>query len=826
MEEPIRKKIIKKKVESSNPLTQPSEYIKLFKDDDKHKDENNAIKQAYFESIHNLLWNAAGLNADKAMEHMNLFFAYRLIEPQLEKIGEFPIECKWSYISSLTSVSDIYNSIKKGYDAFVKNEKTKSFFYFKIEIKKETIVSDMVKQVNRISNEDIYETDILGAIFEYMIGRGMSTMADEGQYFTHREICKLAFNLCYNIKKNIRRDDRTLCTFADWFCGTGGFASEYVKGVKEIYKENPKDVNWLKDMESVYCIDKNSNSVSNTLLNLLISTGVPFNNKKIIQHDSFHESITRGAGAVFDGLTIDYCFMNPPYGGDKTKGKEYKFKYSNGKKGADKKFLVNADIQTIGIEDDDKVSAGVQLGMSTLSKDGVCALVLPQGFFFGASKKCIELRKKLIEEYNVHYVVDIPSGAFTNTSTKTSMIVFQAGKQTENIQFIDANQKELSKVNIENLREKNYSLNFKQYIQQDDKPIEGFEMVKLGDVASFIKDKSTKEKSSYLYIDIGSVDKGKLKIEESIKKENLPGRAQYNVKVGDILIGTVRPNLEHYLLITSELYRDNFIVSNGFSIIRCDTNKILPTYLYSIISLPTTTYYLAERATGTTYPVIDDNIIGDLQIPLPSIEKQQEIVEQIDGWTQLLHHEETSLKILEKQMMNCVKMMGYGKERVKLGDIATFKRGKMITKKELVEGDYPVIGGGTKPIGTHNEYNRTEYTILISQSGTAGHISRYTSRVWASDCFSIESDKMINDYLYYSLLNIQEDINFLKVGTAQPHIYPSTIEHLTIPLPTLEEQQYLQPEFDEIKHKHSKIAYYKAKAQEAIERLIPGAKKD
>jgi uncharacterized C2H2 Zn-finger protein len=35
---------------------------------------------AFFEDLHNLLWNKAGLNPERALEHMTFFFAYRLIE--------------------------------------------------------------------------------------------------------------------------------------------------------------------------------------------------------------------------------------------------------------------------------------------------------------------------------------------------------------------------------------------------------------------------------------------------------------------------------------------------------------------------------------------------------------------------------------------------------------------------------------------------------------------------------------------------------------------------------------------------------------------------
>ena len=271
-----------------------------------------------------------------------------------------------------------------------------------------------------------------------MIGRGMSTMSDEGQYFTNRAICKLAFKLAHDIKKTLRREDGTLCTFADWFCGTGGFPAEYVKGVKA----NLPMVDWKKDAGSIYCQDMNLSSVTTTLLNLLILTGIPFSSDKIRGSNSFSEPITTGAGAPFEGLAIDYCFMNPPYGGDKSKGKEYKFAYSKILKADDgsksKKFFVNQEIRSIGIEDDDKVSAGVQLAMATLSPDGgVCSIVLPQGFFFGASKKSVELRKMIAEEYRIWYVVDIASGSFINTGTKTSMLVFQKGVgPTEKVSFI------------------------------------------------------------------------------------------------------------------------------------------------------------------------------------------------------------------------------------------------------------------------------------------------------------------------------------------------------------------------------------------------------
>ena len=284
--------------------------------------EKEAVLQRFFEDLHNLLWNRAGLNPEKALEHMTFFFAYRLIETQKDILG-LPDECKWSYIAGINNENDVFEAIKKGVASFRSKPKTKPFFKYH-EIQKADIVFEIVRQINRIPLKALQESDTLGNIFEYMLGRGMSTMSDEGQYFTNRTICKLAFKLAYAIKKKLRRTDGSLCTFADWFCGTGGFPAEYVKGVNS----NLNDVDWKKESGAIYCQDKNVSSVTTTLLNMLILTGTPFQPEKIRSSDSFRDPITVGEGCHFPRLKVDYCFMNPPYGGDKSKGKDYKFAYS------------------------------------------------------------------------------------------------------------------------------------------------------------------------------------------------------------------------------------------------------------------------------------------------------------------------------------------------------------------------------------------------------------------------------------------------------------------------------------------------------------------
>jgi len=799
---------------------------------------------AFFEDLHNLLWNKAGLNPERALEHMTFFFAYRLIEQQADTLS-LPQECRWSFIASLKNENDLFETIKKGVSEFRKRPKTKAFFK-PHEIQKADIVYEIVQQINRISLKILQETDTLGDIFEYMLGRGMSTMSDEGQYFTNRAICKLAFKLAYDIKKNLRRADGTLCTFADWFCGTGGFPAEFVKGVKGVLGDA---VDWKKDSSSVYCQDMNLSSVTTTLLNMLILTGIPFSGEKIRGSNSFTDAITTGAGAPFNGLTIDYCFMNPPYGGDKSKGKDYKFAYSKQVKGEDGKkttrYFVNQEIQSIGIEDDDKVSAGVQLAMATLSADGgVCSIVLPQGFF--ANRSYTSLRKKIAEEYKIWFVVDIASGAFKNTGTKTSMMVFQKGVgATEKVAFIGLDEKPLVEATLEELRAKNYSFNYKQYLPQSAVEVEGFEMVKLGVIChtkngfAIKSENMTKNASDYPVIKVKNLQDGTGRLMEDNDRVNIKLRDEFIVKRGDVLIVMVG-NTAGKMAVWED--KDAYLNQNIHKI--HFNEKALPRYVYYILNSQALMEQILPLSSGTAQPFISPSVLYEIQIPLPSLERQQQIVEAIDGWASLAQQEEVALKILEKQMMFQVKEMGRGQARVKLETIAkdiTF--GFMVASGDYGTEGVPVIK--TKNIKTKrvmypadnqkiqtkldDKYKIRKGDMMIVLGGSPGEngIWEFDEEAWLNqDCAKISIENPITKlYVFYSLQGqaFDEYIETNTTKTTIGHISRGVVREIEIPLPPLTEQQTLQSDFDEIRHKHAKIAVYKAKAQEAIQRLIPGA---
>ena len=182
----------------------------------------------------------------------------------------------------------------------------------------------------------------------------------------------------------------------------------------------------------------------------------------------------------------------------------------------------------------------------------------------------------------------------------------------------------------------------------------------------------------------------------------------------------------------------------------------------------------------------------------------------------------------------------YDVPMVSLGDVCQFQTYKPLRKKDFIDGEYMVIGGGKKPSGYHNNYNREENTILCSGTGSyAGYISRYNTKVWTSEAFSIHSSdfNILNeDYLFLFLVSIQDKLyNARPASGGQPHMYPKTLQSkIKIPLPSLEVQQEIvdeltlvekstttiQTRLDQLKREKEQYRKYGKKAE--IRALLEG----
>ena len=141
--------------------------------------------------------------------------------------------------------------------------------------------------------------------------------------------------------------------------------------------------------------------------------------------------------------------------------------------------------------------------------------------------------------------------------------------------------------------------------------------------------------------------------------------------------------------------------------------------------------------------------------------------------------------------MNILELLKNEKvEWKKLGEVCQFNKGQSITKKEVKEGNVPVIAGGKKPAYYHNKSNRNGNTVAIAASGTAGYVSWWDVPIFLSDAYSVEPKSDLDKrYLYHCLLNIQNKIYELKEGTGTPHVYSRDLALLKIPVPSVEIQK-------------------------------------
>ncbi len=130
------------------------------------------------------------------------------------------------------------------------------------------------------------------------------------------------------------------------------------------------------------------------------------------------------------------------------------------------------------------------------------------------------------------------------------------------------------------------------------------------------------------YIDIASVEKGAIILAQKLLLKNAPSRARRIVQDNDILLSSVRPNLEHYVFIKKA--KQNMVASTGFSVITAKQAE--PRFLYYYLTTKPFTNYLARIADSHTsaYPSFNPDVIENSELILPS-EVEQKVIASILG---------------------------------------------------------------------------------------------------------------------------------------------------------------------------------------------------
>ena len=177
--------------------------------------------------------------------------------------------------------------------------------------------------------------------------------------------------------------------------------------------------------------------------------------------------------------------------------------------------------------------------------------------------------------------------------------------------------------------------------------------VKVGDLVKInISSYSKSDKWEFVnYLDTGSIIANAIgEIQRiNLASEKLPSRAKRKVCLNDIVYSTVRPNQRHYGIIKS--IPDNFLVSTGFAVLHCNQEKIIPDYLYFLLSqndIVDSLHAIAEQSVSA-YPSLKPSDIENLEITIPDLDTQKKIASVLMSITAKIEKNNEINKNLESQ---------------------------------------------------------------------------------------------------------------------------------------------------------------------------------
>lgn len=131
----------------------------------------------------------------------------------------------------------------------------------------------------------------------------------------------------------------------------------------------------------------------------------------------------------------------------------------------------------------------------------------------------------------------------------------------------------------------------------------------------------------FTYIDLSAVDQDAKVVSgaRELACAEAPSRARQLIRAGDVLVSTVRPNLNGVALVPPEL--DGATASTGFCVLRPRAGQLDARYLYQWVKSPRFVSDMVRKATGASYPAVSARIVCESKLPLPPLPEQQRIAE-------------------------------------------------------------------------------------------------------------------------------------------------------------------------------------------------------
>lgn len=357
----------------------------------------------------------------------------------------------------------------------------------------------------------------------------------------------------------------------------------------------------------------------------------------------------------------------------------------------------------------------------------------------------------------------------------------------------------------------------------------------------------------FFYVDIAGVDNETKSIvaAKRIVGAAAPSRARKIIHKGDIIVSTVRPNLNAVAVVPAAF--DNQICSTGFSVLR-PSDKVLSGYLFAFVRSPTFIAYLVSKTRGANYPAVNDSEVKDVRIPVAPVAEQELIVTLVDEADELrklraeadrhttslipaLFHEmfgdpaenrkNWQIKTAGELMTTCdygtskkANEIGRGIPVLRMGNVTT--EGELdLTELKTVELDENELAK-QKLLGGDVLFNRTNSRELVGKTGMwDGRCEAVAASYFIRVRFRAEIEHPQHFTTYMNLPFMKRRLAEMARGAVgQANINAQELKSILIPVPPLPLQQEFAGRVSEIRELESVQAQSRHRVDDLFQSML------
>jgi type I restriction enzyme M protein len=248
---------------------------------------------------------------------------------------------------------------------------------------------DFTEYKERHAFGDIYET----------ILKSLQSAGNAGEFYTPRAVTDfMASMLAPKLGEKV----------ADFACGTGGFLTSALK-VLAPQVQTPSDQEVYSS--SIYGIEKKQLPYLLCVTNMLLHD---IDSPQVFHANSLEHDVRDYRHQ--EGGQFDVVLMNPPYGGSEKAGTQNNF--------------------PVALRSSETADLFLGLILYRLKESGRAAVIVPDGFLFGQDAAKVEIKRRLVEEHNLHTIVRMPQSVFAPyTSITTNILFFDGSGTSEGVWF-------------------------------------------------------------------------------------------------------------------------------------------------------------------------------------------------------------------------------------------------------------------------------------------------------------------------------------------------------------------------------------------------------